>query len=99
MAIKLDMSKTYDRVKWNFLIKMMEEMRFGNKLTNWIKECIISVSYNNLINGSPINKISQTRGIRQGDPISLLLFLICMEGLSTNLMKLEYENKIEGIRV
>lgn len=61
--------------------------------------CVKSVTYQILINGSPSEKIELDKGIRQGDPISPMLFLICMEEFSSNLMKMERENKIEGIKI
>lgn len=48
---------------------------------------------------SPNNKIISTRGLRQGDPISPMLFLIYIEGLSSKIKKLEVENKTEGIKI
>lgn len=62
-------------------------------------KCVELVSYQVLINGSPNNIIKPTRRLRQGDPISPMLFLICMEGLSSRIRKLKCENKIEGIKI
>ncbi|CAN6552805.1 unnamed protein product [Malus baccata var. baccata] len=53
MAIKLDMAKAYDRIEWDFLLGMMSSLGFAPLFCNWIKECISSVSFSVLINGSP----------------------------------------------
>ena len=82
MALKLDMSKAYDQLEWGFLQKIMEKMGFDTKWIGWIMECVKSVSYSILVNGNPKGHIVPTRGIRQGDPLSPYLFLICSEGLN-----------------
>lgn len=82
MTLKLDMAKTYDRVKWSFLLAMMRKQRFGEAFWQQFKASIAIVTYSVLINGSPLGYIQQQRGLRQADLMSLL-FLICVEGLST----------------
>ena len=53
MILKLDMSKAYDRMEWNFLEKIMECLGFDNKWISLISCCIRTVLYSILVNGEP----------------------------------------------
>ncbi|KAA3479291.1 reverse transcriptase [Gossypium australe] len=82
-AIKLDMSKAYDRVEWDFLAGMIRALGFHVDWIVFIMRCVSSVTYSVCLNGEDIECFSPSRGLRQGDPFSPYLFLICAEGFST----------------
>lgn len=99
MAIKLYMSKAYDRVEWAFLEVMMKKLGFSEKWIGLMMMCVKIVYYLVLINGEPKGKIIPTSGLRQGNPISPYLFLLCVEGLTAMLRKEESEGMINGVSV
>lgn len=94
IAIKTDMSKAYDRVEWNFLEALMLNLGFVEQWIIWIKACVSSVSYQVLINGDAKGKITPSRGLRQGDPLSPFLFIILTEALISQLKGAEDEGRI-----
>ena len=76
---KLDIEKTYDRVDWSFLLAVLEKMGFGEKWRRWIRWCLSTVRFSVLVNGTPTGFFQSSRGLRQGDPLLLYLFVIVME--------------------
>ena len=96
---KLDIEKAYDHVNWEALLDLLNRMGFGVKWCKWIHTCISTVQFSVLINGSPNNFFGSSRGLRQGDPLSPMLFLIVMEVLSRMLRRVEGAGLIRGFKV
>jgi hypothetical protein len=98
-AIKLDMSKAYDRVEWHFLQVMLQRLGFAEQWVSQVMKCVTSVSYRIKVNDEYTTRIIPQRGLCQGDPLSPYLFIICAEGLSAMLQKADEGGKIEAIKV
>ena len=99
MAIKTDMSKAYDRVEWIFIQQLLSKMGFHHHWIQLMMECISSVQYRVLLNGQPKGNIIPQRRIRQEDPLSPYLFIMCTEVLVVNIKKAEREKHLTGIKV
>ena len=97
IALKLDMSKAYDQVEWDCLRQIMKKLGFHDNWISIVMRCVTSVTYVVRINGQRYGKIHPSRGLKQGDPLSPYLFLICAEGLSALLHKAVQRKKLRGL--
>jgi hypothetical protein len=79
--MKLDISKSFDTVSWSYLLDIMSFLGFGIQWRNWVSALWASTSSSFLINENPERRIYHKRGVRQGDLLSLMLFLLAMEPL------------------
>lgn len=96
---KLDMEKTYDHVNWKFMDYMLGRLIFGNKQRKWMNTCITTTSFAVMVNGWSSSFFKATKGLHQGDPLSLLLFIIVMEAFSRLLERAREVNLIKGVNV
>ncbi|XP_056855145.1 uncharacterized protein LOC130504548 [Raphanus sativus] len=99
IAIKTDMSKAYDRVEWNFLEALFSKLGFHSTWIAWIMSCVRSVSYSVLLNGQAYGHITPQRGIRQGDPLSPFLFILCAEALIHTMNQGEQNGRITCMKI
>lgn len=77
--MKLDLKKSYDTVEWEFVREMLHALNFPTQFIGWVMECLTTTQFTITINGGMYGNITGKRGLRQGDPISPLIFVICME--------------------
>ncbi|KAL9680155.1 hypothetical protein QQ045_018033 [Rhodiola kirilowii] len=98
-ALKLDISKAYDRVEWDFLEVMMRSLGFPVEWISMVMSCTKSVSYVVRVNDLITEEIKPGRGIRQGDPLSPFLFLICSEWLNLKVKECQEKGKLRGVKI
>ena len=80
--MQVDIQKTYDMVDWNALEKILNEVGCPRLFTNWIMNMVTTISYRFNVNDHHTDIIEAKRSLRQGGPISPMLFVIVMECLN-----------------
>ena len=99
LILKLDLVKAFDRVNWSFICLIMIQIGVPLLVVNWIMGCLTSANFAVLINGTPLKFLASSRGIRQGCPLSPLLFILVIEGLSLLIVDARDHGLIKGIKI
>lgn len=97
--IKIDLEKAFDRLEWSFIKYSLHYFNFPVNIINLIMDCITTSSISILINGQPSQYFLPSRGIRQGDPLSPYIFIICMEVLCRDISKAVEETKWKPVKL
>ena len=99
LVLKLDLMKAYDTVYWTFVFLLLLQIGLPLEITNWIMVCVSSANLIFLINGAHSSFFNFLRVLVQGCPLSLLLFLLVVEGLNKLIEKSKLDNKINGAKL
>ncbi|XP_042477679.1 uncharacterized protein LOC122059038 [Macadamia integrifolia] len=97
LGLKIDIRKAYDTISWPFLFQVLRRFGFSETWITWLHQLLISTKISILVNGGPQGFFGMERGLRQGDSISLMLFIIVEEVLTRGLSRLVQENNLKTI--
>eukprot|EP00253_Pinus_taeda_P007163 PITA_07163 len=99
MLLKINLSKAFDSISWDYIKKTLSAFGFANAWIRWIMSLISSSFFSILINGIPTSTFRSSRGLRQGDPLSPFLFIIMAEGLGRSLTSAVQTRELKGINL
>lgn len=94
-TMKIDISKAFDSVQWDFVLKSLKVMGFPEVFIHWIRLCITMPSFSVQVNGELAGYFRSGRGLRQGCSLSPYLFVLCMNVLSLKLDKAVEDQKFQ----
>ncbi|XP_056848880.1 uncharacterized protein LOC108820129 [Raphanus sativus] len=89
----IDISKAFDSVQWEFVLRSLEAIGAPARFIHWIKLCISTSSFSVQVNGELAGYFQSKRGLRQGCSLSPYLFVLCMNVLSHKIDKAAQDRK------
>lgn len=97
VLLKIDVAKAFDTVAWPFLLEVLEYTGFGRRWRDWIALLFGTANTKILLNGEPGRRICHARGLRQGDPLSPMLFVLAMEVFNRAIQWLDTQNMLTSL--
>ncbi|XP_026400560.1 uncharacterized protein LOC113296467 [Papaver somniferum] len=97
VGMKLDITQAYDSLIWNFLFEVLRRFGFSEIGIHWLRRLFESARISVLVNGSPCGFFGVGRGLRQGDPLSPILFILDEEVLSRNVTSMVQDGRLQAM--
>ena len=98
IVVKINLEKAYDCLEWSFIKMVLKHFGFRESMISLIMSCVSTSTTALLFNGSKLDSFQPSRGIRQGDPISPYLFLLCMEFLGAQITSMCEDKMWDKVR-
>ena len=99
MPVKVDVEKAYDRLSWEFIMDTLFDIGIPGHLISIVMKCLTSTTMQVSWNGELSTEFKPTRGVRQGDPLSPYIFVLCMERLSRLILNEVNVGRWEAMRL
>ena len=96
LILSIDQEKAFDRVSHDWMIRVIEKCNFGPNFTKWIRILYSNPTSHILVNHTLSEAFELGRGVRQGDPLSMMLYVLSLEPL---LESIRLDNNITGIKI
>lgn len=97
LFIKLDISKAFDSISWPFLLEVMQVLGFSTKWRDWVAALLGTASSKVIVNGQQTSGIKHARGLRQGDPLSPMLFILAIDPLQRIIEKAASQGVLQPV--
>eukprot|EP00253_Pinus_taeda_P024479 PITA_24479 len=99
MIMQLDITKAYDKLSWLYIRAILKAYGFDHNWIKWVMALVTTASCSIILHDSLLRTFKPSRGIRQGYPLSPLLFILMMEGLGRAIRAAKEEGRIQGLRL
>ena len=97
VILKIDFEKAYDKIKWSFVQQTLRMKGFSSKWCNWIKSIIQGGHVSIKVNEEIGDNFQTLKGLRQGDPLSPLLFNIVVDMLAILINRAKETGQVSGV--